>query len=351
MVETPGDDLDIENTKSFLALGVAITEVGPGVISVAARPAYGDGVVSQWLEYLCREEGYEHGPVETLRIGSLEGVYCDAMQEGDGIVMKMRLALVEDGGRLYQMSAMAPASLWSAFEERFAVVLGSLEIAQPSGQTAQLFIVESSEEVETPVSNTAETTARLTEEEWAELVLAEDAESLNPENPFNVRLRDNGAGLTPRTLSVDAASRSAQIGLGAIESVVRIPFGWHAMDDGRRALIFDADGRIQISLSIRGLEDSTIGELPAACFADLVAQQPNLNVEEFEADGVHLALVRDANFDGETLCQSFMACGARRDGYAFVARVTATSDDMRIAMNLAGSIMESLERNRGLFAR
>lgn len=124
---------------AFLPLVVALTPNGPLVFSVAARPAQPDGLVSHWLEQLCRTEGFQRGPISATRLGPLPGVTCDAIQHGDGVVMKMRLVLLEDGARLFQITAMAPEASWPAAERRFRPMLESFEIDEVHGPTVPLF--------------------------------------------------------------------------------------------------------------------------------------------------------------------------------------------------------------------
>lgn len=247
---------------------------------------------------------------------------------------------------MYQLSAMAPQEIWTAIEGKLTAVLQSFEVEVPGGQTVALFeeaVREQAEEEQIVVAQAQpEESARLSREEWNELVLAEDAESLNPEHPMNANFRDNGIGFTPRAFEVDTEERSAVIGIGAIEGFVKIPFGWHALDDGRRGLIFDAAGRMQINLSVRDPEGMELSGFVASCFDELLSEQPDVEVTSFALQGIVCAAVRDANFDGERLCQAFLARPREKSGYAIVARVTANSDDIRLAMNLAGDIMANL---------
>src|SRR5262245_35974084 len=55
IVDLPAETPDLSKGTAFLPLAVAMTPIGPLVLSVAARPAYEDGTVEQWLDYLLRE--------------------------------------------------------------------------------------------------------------------------------------------------------------------------------------------------------------------------------------------------------------------------------------------------------
>jgi hypothetical protein len=159
---------------------------------------------------------------------------------------------------------------------------------------------------------------------------------------MNVRLRNNGAGLTPRVLEVNAAEKYAVIGAGAIVSTFRLPFGWHVIDDGRRTLVFDAAGKIQISLNLRR-DDGDTRAMLEQILAQTREEQPEIDplFVNFTADmpGLVLRNYRDGD---DVLVQVFVARTLRDDGLTHVARVTATPDDMSRAMNLAEVILRSL---------
>ena len=84
-----------------------------------------------------------------------------------------------------------------------------------------------------------------------DVALADDTASLDPDHPINARLRDNGIGLVPRVIMVATRDKFASLGAAAIESVFRVPFGWHVIDDGKRTLVFDPGGSVQINLDLR----------------------------------------------------------------------------------------------------
>ncbi len=135
----PDLDLDFGRRSAFLPLVVTLTSDGPLVFSVAARPAQPGGLVSHWLETLCRDEGFQRGEISETRISGLPAVTCDAIQQGAGVVMRMRLVLLEDGARLFQITAMAPEALWLVAEPRFQPMLASFAPDSVRGPTVPLF--------------------------------------------------------------------------------------------------------------------------------------------------------------------------------------------------------------------
>src|SRR5690606_33477355 len=129
------------------------------------------------------------------------------------------------------------------------------------------------------------------------------------------------------------------------EAVIRLPFGWHALDDGRRTLVFDPENRIQINLDLRPWSGETLIDYARASVTPYLENEPELPVAALEFAGdIAGAGVQGANIDGEQLDQVFLVRRAGREGYALVARVTAGggNDSLR-ALNLAGDILARAE--------
>jgi hypothetical protein len=145
-------------------------------------------------------------------------------------------------------------------------------------------------------------------------------------------------------LGLDPAEKSARLGAGAIEAVFRLPYGWYAMDDGRRTLIFDGANRIQINLDLRRLDRDSFTDFARDLVGPYLEREPHLPVAVLElGDGIAGAGVQGAHIDGEVLDQVFLVRAAGRAGCVIVARVTASSADTTRAVNLAGDILARLE--------
>ena len=158
---------------------------------------------------------------------------------------------------------------------------------------------------------------------------------------MNARLRDNGVGLVPRVLSVNAEEKYAVVGAGAVESIFRIPFGWHVIDDGRRTLIFDAAGRIQIHLDLRALTGG-IHDMIEALEQEHEQQQPGISHVHFHAAGFDCVAFRGMRVGEEVLDQTFLIREAEREGMALTARVTAKEEDMALAMETTEVVLLSI---------
>ena len=143
----------------------------------------------------------------------------------------------------------------------------------------------------------------------------------------------------PRIVSIDLAGKYATVAAGALGGFIRLPLGWHVIDDGKRTLVLDAEGKIQINISQRLHEGRSPEEFARDCLDQYLSTQPGLPVAVMEVDGVFGAGVRGANFDGETLDQCFFVRDLGRDGLLLVARATAAAADSIRALDLAGDIM------------
>lgn len=372
IADLPPAEPDFAASPQFLPLAVALTPIGPMVFTVAARPSFSDGAVSQWLDYICRDENYPHTTITEIRLGPLVGVTCDATQQADSVTMKMRLILIEDDGRLFQLSAMAPEAFWTSALEKMGPMLASFELRETRGTKVALFPDQSAPTAPAqekpaakparkeaagekpaatkkkkqtaaaaaPAAEPAPTlTAKFTADELAAMALADDASTLDPEHAFNVNLRNRGAGLVPRVVSTDLPGKSATVAAGAVQGFFRVPLGWHVIDDGKRTLIFDAAGKVQVNLSQRRSEGVSATAYARACLDQYLATQPDLPIAEFVIDGIAAAGIRGVMIDGEKLDQAFFVRDLGRAGLLLVARATGAEADSKRALDLAGDIM------------
>src|SRR5690606_37163791 len=112
IAEIPAEPVDFARPEVFAPVCVSIASYGLLVFSVAVRPAYADGCVAQWLDWAARENGCDPGPIEHEQLGPHAAVACWGMQQSGDTVVRARLAMFEDGGRLIQASVMAPQAMW-----------------------------------------------------------------------------------------------------------------------------------------------------------------------------------------------------------------------------------------------
>lgn len=353
VVPLPNETPDFSQPTCFHPLEIAMAGYGAVLFSVSARPAFNDGTVQDWAEFLGNQSGTQIVSMKPATLGVLPALLVEATQPSEAGTMRIRTAMLEDGGRFVNVSVLAPDAIWASVEPTLVGSLMSFQLAEPRGTRTPLTrdaACDAAGKMPAPATRLAaeQTPARPTPSASepslpAELALADNAASLDPEHPFNRRLRDNGAGLTPRVHEINAAEKYAVIGAAAIASCIHVPLGWHVIDDGRRTLVFDAKGEIQINLNLRR-DDGDSRALLDQIVVQARSEQPQIDpvMVDFAPDmpGVVLRNYRDGD---DVLVQAFVVRQLRDDGLAHVARVTASPDHMTRAMNLAEIVLRSLD--------
>ncbi|MBY0396357.1 MAG: hypothetical protein K2X91_07790, partial [Thermoleophilia bacterium] len=117
---------------------------------VAARPAFDDGCVEQWMRFLCAQVGIELSDVREGVVGREEGaaagghraMLATGAQVQDGTPLDFQIAMFEDGGRLLTVQAMAPRELWPTFGEALSAAVASVRLDRPKGQAAAVAFKE-----------------------------------------------------------------------------------------------------------------------------------------------------------------------------------------------------------------
>jgi hypothetical protein len=372
VVPLPDENPDFSDTLLFAPLAILMAPYAAIVFAVAARPAYADGTVAQWLEFVARERGCDPGTIEQQPLGTLAGVGCWAGQVENDIVMRARLVMVEDGERLLQLSCMAPDELWNSMAPTFERMLESFRLTAPRGPTAAIappdnplppstFGAGARKAAAAPVAAAAapgplplptgpeprggDDAETVDEDEPAPataLALAEDMKTFDPEHPLNVRLRDVGAGLVPNVLDYHEQERWATLGPGSLRATLRVPFGWHVVDDGRRALVFDAGGHTQISLQLLLREGRSDDALLTAKVPELQKEWPGMRHVRTEVQGMQCLLVRDATIEGKPIEQAYILRGAP-DDLVLQTRVTSSPEKFTKAADLAEVLLRDLQ--------
>jgi len=352
-ITLPDEQPNFDEPSTFYPLHISVATYGAVVISFAARPAYADGTMQDWAEYLMKNEKIKVVSLKASTLAGLPALVVEATNQTDAGEMRMRTVLIEDGQRLLNLSVMAPEAIWPSVEPTLQMSLTSFRLAESRGTTTTLMRADVKESAATPAAAVVEETATdVAKPESApaadqptpaaELALADDAATFDPEHPTNVRLRDNRVGLVPRVLELHSPEKYAVLGAGALEAILNVPFGWHVLDDGRRTLVFDAAGKIQVSLNLRRIETDARALL-AEIQEQAMQEQPQIDpvLVDFAPDMPGLVL-RNYRDGSDVLVQNFVVRQLRSDGLAHVARVTAAPDEMSRAMNLTEILLRSL---------
>ena len=384
-VPIPEEEHDFNNPTVFVPLLVCMAPYGAVVFTVAARPRFDDGTVQDWAEYLAAQNNLVVERIREARVNRMPCILVDATMASEMGPMRSRSIFLEDGGRLFNIGTLAPEAIWPSVEADFDRLLGSFVLDDVQGITAaplRLMTSESAVDLSAPVQArpaTAEpptagpgndpepetlapdpASASTTEpSNWlaaddtapshndrptqpADVALADDASTLDPDHELNARLRDNGVGLVPRVISVATREKYAAVGAGAIEATFHVPFGWHVIDDGKRTLVFDRADGVQINLDLRYTPPGGAEEMMSAIALSLAEESPQAQFLTFELMDMPCLAVRDLRIEGELLDQTYFFRASHREGLTLVCRVTADRENITRAMNTAEVIIGSL---------
>lgn len=351
--ELPVDAADFSDPTKLLPLALVTAPHAAIIFAVAARPAYDDGTLHDWAWYLLKHHGLKPRAVATGRIGMLPAIVGEAVQESEMGPMIVRFAFIEDGGRLLNLSFSAPEMLagavftvWEAVRESFALAsprgsgipLEPVVSPAPAPEPVRPFVELAPERSAAPPASNSEAPPSFTT-----FALADNDASLDPEHPINANLRDRGVGLVPNVVAADDLEKFAIVAAGAILAQFRVPFGWHVIDDGKRALVFEPTGRVQIHLNLIPREgrdnDAILDDLEAQMRSDY----PNPEFMRVKEGNIHALGARHIADGDQALEQYHLLWPGRYDDLVLRARVTATPDRAVAANNLAELILNSMD--------
>ena len=323
-------DTDFSDLMKFTPVCLIVDpknqETRPPMFMVAARPAYPDGSVTQWLEAICENQKLKHGPISQAKFGDSAAVYCHAQMSTDDNA-RMLVVLLEDGGRLINLAFITPTDQFEANEETLNTFLNSFRLVDPKGATA-------------PLEDTG--TAKASND----LALADDTSTLSQENPINANLMNNGVGFVPNVVKTDDATKTATLACGALQGFIDLPYGWHVIDDGKRVLIFDPQNLTQINCAMvprDGADDRAILE---KTLESLQQESPGFESKIDEIEGNLVLMVRDVVIEGEKTQQAYMLAAAADPDYAVKIRISSTGDMKHVvrSINVGEQIKKTLRR-------
>lgn len=353
VVELPPEEVDFSEPLAFFPLTMVAAPWGAVVLTVAARPAFEDGTLQDWMLYLLSSQEIQPKAFGPVAIGELQGLGGVGRQEQEGTALEFRFAFFEDGGRLVQLGLFAPELISASLEEVWQRAVSSFVLERPRGQSAPLGagmglspergpepVAAAEPEVEAAAEPEPEP-ARFTEEDFGYYAKADDAGTLDPEHPTNARLRDQGVGFAPNVLETDEEARTATIGAGAIGAVIRVAFGWFVIDDGKRTMVLDPDGKVQISLNVMATQGRSVNGILDDIQAEAEESHPEPQFLRLQDGGIWGLLVRGIAVNGEPVEQLHMLAQWREEAGMLRARVTADPGSMRYAANYADLILKS----------
>jgi hypothetical protein len=367
LADLPPEVPDFAAPQAFAALAIAMAPFAAIVFSVGARPAYDDGTLSEWLQWLAREQGYDPGEIEVEAGLPHRAVGCWALQVSDGTALRMRLLLLEDGGRLVTVNVLAPEELWGSVHDTLRTMLHSFTLARPQGPRALACpagtqLPESSFTARPPMAAPAAATrspkpevevVRYAEDpvaavldlavqevsddkpsRHADVALAGDSRTLRQDDPINQNLLQSGAGFAPRIVAEYPNEKCATVTTSSLMASLRVPFGWHALDDSKRTLVHDGKGGVQIDLSRRGLNGLDHDGFLRSLLPGLRQVWPDVDPRRMRVNGTECLMLIGIVEAGEPLAQVYLLRDAPKD-QVLVARVSCKPEDLPRAGNCA----------------
>jgi hypothetical protein len=357
--ELPPEDVDFGAPDNFLPLLLAVAPWAAVALTVAARPGFEDGTLRDWSLFLLSSQGIRPTAFGPAAIGNVQGLAGVGRQEQEGTSLEVRFAFFEDGGRLVHLGLLAPEAISAPLEEVWRSALDSFLLAGPRGPSVPMgpgmgIARESAPAPETGMAAAAGTEAtpetpepepseppQFTDSDLGHYAKSGDLSTLDPEHPINARLRDQGVGFVPNLLDSDPQARTARLGAGAIQAMIQVALGWHVIDDGRRTMILDPDGRIQINLSLIPTEGQSIDGILDSIQEQTVRDYPDPEFLRLQDEGIWALAVRNILVDDEPVEQIHMLTKWADDSAMLRARVTADPESMGFAASYADLILKS----------
>lgn len=142
VIDFPSEECDFNNPTFSAPLGFMSSSVAVALLTVAARPAYEDGSVMDWLRYLTDHFGITLKTLMPGRVGGAthwhQAILAHGEQTQEGTLLQLRIASFEDGGRLVTVHGFCPAELAPSYMPMLEHCVQSIELAEPQGPTAPL---------------------------------------------------------------------------------------------------------------------------------------------------------------------------------------------------------------------
>jgi hypothetical protein len=132
----PQEKLVFSNPAVLTPACVFMATFGAASFSVAARPAYESGTLTDWLHRFYGGQDFavdEDGPPSYGEFKA--AAVSTATQHGAAGPMKKRVAVFEDGARLFIITATAPESSWPSVSDTFDVMFDSFSLVEWRGPT------------------------------------------------------------------------------------------------------------------------------------------------------------------------------------------------------------------------
>lgn len=353
--ELPAEEVDFSSPGTFFPLLLTAAPWAAVALTVAARPGFENGTLQDWSLFLLDSQGIRPTSFGLAAIGNVKGLAGVGRQQQEGTWLEARFAFFEDGGRLVYLGLLAPEAISAPLDAVWRTAIETFVLERPQGQTVPVGPglgisperAAAPEPEPTPAPEAAAPVVpaapQFTEADLGYYAKSGNLDTLDPEHPINARLRDQGVGFTPNLLESDLEARTARIGAGAMQSVIRVALGWHVIDDGRRTLLLDPAGKIQIHLHVIATEGRSADQILDSIEVEAMQSYPNPECRRFEDQGIWALMVRNILVNNEPVEQVHLLTRWMKDSAMLRARVTSDPESTRFAVNYACHILKSAE--------
>jgi hypothetical protein len=354
----PDEQPDFTDPSRLVPLAAVTAPHAAIIWAVAARPAYGEGTLSDWARYLVHQHGLTLRALGEGQLGGLPALVGEAVQDSEVGPLRVRFAFTEDGGRLINLTLTAPEMLADAVRAVWFGSLSSFTLDDPRGPAVPLWptVVPSMADAATDLGEddlvdaealdgeapTPElVTESLPERRFADHARDEGAATLDEEHPVNRSLRDNGVGLVPQVVEIDPGAACATVNCGAITAQITLPLGWHVIDDGRRVLVFEPSGDVQVHLDLLPCQDGDHAGVLDQLEQQARSDYPAPEFLRLRAGPVSALAVRGIADGEQPLEQTHLVVDGPDTSHVLRARVTATPSTAAGAANLGELLVRS----------
>ncbi len=174
---------------------------------------------------------------------------------------------------------------------------------------------------------------------WA---LADSPRTLSPDDAVNRALADAGAGAVPPLIDADAGRRVATVACTLLRARLRLPFGWHAIEDAAHLALFDPGRQVQIQFGLLERAGRDAAAVLDALEVEVCGRRPAPDVLRLHHAGWH-ALALRGWLDGRIPLEQYHLIAPGPDAATLVhARVVATPQRGGDAVALVEALLAAL---------
>jgi hypothetical protein len=186
---------------------------------------------------------------------------------------------------------------------------------------------------------------RFQRNEWGYYAKANDLASMMPEDWLHARLRELAAGSAAVLLESDLEAKFARVAAPAIRASIGVALGWRVLDDGRRTVLLDEVGEIQIDLNLVATEGRSQEEIRGAIQEYTAGAYVEPSFERSEEGGLLGLRVRDVVLNEERTEHMHWLAPWVDDSAVLRVRVCADTDSMAWAVGYGRLILQSVTQS------